>query len=306
MISIFTKKAGAGPQQDFSGKRKKRVQFSMYYVIKYIVFAIFVIYAVSLLMPFLWMLFNSVKPKGEFLSGNIFGLPSELTFGNYINILRYEMQGETVYEMFFTSVVLTLLGTFVNVFFSTITAYCVAKYKFPGRKIVMGVAIFTMIIPIVGTLPAQVQMMEMFNLSDSMIGVLFLYSGCFGFNFILMHSSFESISWSYAEAAQLDGANRAQILFRIMLPIAAGPIIAVAVLQAINVWNDYSTPFLFMPSQKTLAVGLQRLQNQLSGQGGDYPGIFAAVIVAVLPIFILYACFQKKIMENTVAGGLKG
>lgn len=78
---------------------------------------------------------------------------------------------------------------------------------------------------------------------------------------------------------------------------------AVCVLQAINVWNDYSTPFLFMPSHKTLAVGLQRLQGELSGRGGNYPGIFAAVIIAVLPIFVLYACFQKKIMENTVAGG---
>ena len=278
----------------------------MYQAIKVVVFIVFALYAVSLAFPFFWMLFNSVKPNGEFLSGNIFGLPEKATFKNYVNILQYRIGGESIFQMFLTSVVLTVLGTFVNVFFSTISAYCVAKYNFPGKKLVMGVAIFTMIIPIVGTLPAQVQMMELFHLDDSMAGVLFLYSGCFGFNFILMHSSFESISWTYAEAAQIDGANRANILFQIMLPIASGPIVAVCVLQAINVWNDYSTPFLFMPSHKTLAVGLQRLQGELSGRGGNYPGIFAAVIIAVLPIFVLYACFQKKIMENTVAGGLKG
>lgn len=287
-------------------KTKKRAPVTAYAVIKYAVFAVFVLYAVSLAFPFVWMLLNSFKPNGEFLTGNVFGFPKKFTFGNYGNILAYKIGGQSIWQMFLTSVVLTVLGTGVNVFFSTISAYCVSKYKFPGRKVIMGVAIFTMIIPIVGTLPAQVQMMELFHLQDSMLGVLFLYSGCFGFNFILLHSSFESISWNYAEAAQIDGANRAQILFRIMLPVALGPIVAVSVLQAIVVWNDYSTPFLFMPSNKTLAVGLQSLQGELSGKGGNYPGIFAAVIIAVLPILVLYACFQKKIMENTVAGGLKG
>lgn len=202
-------------------RRKKRMNFGMYQAIKVVVFIVFALYAVSLAFPFFWMLFNSVKPNGEFLSGNIFGLPEKATFKNYVNILQYRIGGESIFQMFLTSVVLTVLGTFVNVFFSTISAYCVAKYNFPGKKLVMGVAIFTMIIPIVGTLPAQVQMMELFHLDDSMAGVLFLYSGCFGFNFILMHSSFESISWTYAEAAQIDGANRANILFQIMLPIAS-------------------------------------------------------------------------------------
>ena len=166
------------------------MNFGMYQAIKVVVFIVFALYAVSLAFPFFWMLFNSVKPNGEFLSGNIFGLPEKATFKNYVNILQYRIGGESIFQMFLTSVVLTVLGTFVNVFFSTISAYCVAKYNFPGKKLVMGVAIFTMIIPIVGTLPAQVQMMELFHLDDSMAGVLFLYSGCFGFNFILMHSSF--------------------------------------------------------------------------------------------------------------------
>ena len=193
-----------------------------------------------------------------------------------------------------------------NVGLSAISAYCVSKYKFPGRKLIYGAAIFTMIVPIVGTLPAQVKMIETFGMMDSLIGVLFLYSGCFGFNFIMLYGAFETISWSYAEAAQMDGANRFQILFRIMLPIARGPIIAVCILQAIVYWNDYSTPFLFMNSVKTLAVGLQSLQNEMINREQDYPMVFSAVMVAVIPVVILFACFQKTIIKNTVAGGLKG
>ena len=246
---------------------------------------------------------NMFKGVGEFNSGNYFGLPKEFVFKNVLDVLLFTTHGQTVYEMFFMSVITTVLGTGIQVFFSVVTAYCVAKYEFPGRKVVLGVAIFTMILPIVGTLPAQVQMMEKFKLDGSLIGLLFLYSGCFGFNFILLHGSFESISWTYAEAAEIDGANRFQILFQIMMPLAQGAIISVTILQAIGIWNDYATPYLFLGDKQTLAVGLQILQAEMKEQ---FPLIFSAIIITVLPIFILFACFEKTIMENTVAGGLKG
>jgi len=274
-----------------------------YSALKWVMFGVFVLYSLSLLVPFLWMFVSSFKSGGEFNAGNVFGFPKEWKFDNLISVLKYEIEGQTVFSMLLMSILTTVLGTVINVGLSAISAYCVSKYKFPGRRIIYGAAIFTMIVPIVGTLPAQVRMMEIFHLQDSLLGVLFLYSGCFGFNFILLHSSFETISWSYAEAAQMDGANRFQILFRIMLPIAKGPIIAVCILQAIVLWNDYSTPFLFMNSYKTLAVGLYSLQNEMQN---DYPMVFSAVMVAVLPVVILFAIFQKTIIKNTVAGGLKG
>ena len=281
----------------------RRKKHAAYKVIKWIVFAIFVLYAISLLAPFLWMLLNTFKSQGEYTAGNFFGFPKEWKFDNVIEVLKFEIQGQTVLSMLLMSIVTTALGTFINGGLSAISAYCVAKYNFPGKKIILGAAIFTMVVPIVGTLPAQVKMMDFLRINNSLIGVLFLYSGCFGFNFIMLHSSFETISWSYAEAAQIDGANRFQILFRVMLPLAKGPIIAVSILQAIIIWNDYSTPFLFMGNLKTLAVGLQELQ---SAANGNYPLQFAGVMVAVIPIAILFACFQKTIIKNTVAGGLKG
>ena len=277
-----------------------------YKAIKWVVFAIFVAYSLSLLIPFVWMFVSSFKSRGEYNHGNIFGFPKEWEFNNLIEVLKFEINGQAVWSMLLMSIVTTVLGTAINVGLSAISAYCVSKYKFPGRKLIYGAAIFTMIVPIVGTLPAQVKMMETFGMMDSLIGVLFLYSGCFGFNFIMLYGAFETISWSYAEAAQMDGANRFQILFRIMLPIARGPIIAVCILQAIVYWNDYSTPFLFMNSVKTLAVGLQSLQNEMINREQDYPMVFSAVMVAVIPVVILFACFQKTIIKNTVAGGLKG
>lgn len=284
----------------------KKRKFSTYKAAKPVMFTIFTVYAVSLLVPFLWMLISSFKSVGEFNAGNIFGFPKEWSGMNFVEVLTSDSlsdSGQTVLSMLGMSVVTTVLGTLISVGLSTIAAYVVAKYNFPGKKLILGAAIFTMVVPIVGTLPAQVQMLDKFHINGSLIGVLFLYSGCFGFNFIMLHSSFETISWSYAEAAQIDGANRFQIMFRVMLPLAKGPIIAVCILQAIVLWNDYSTPFLFMGDTKTLAVGLQEIQANNADQ---YPLVFSAVMVAVIPVAILFACFQKTIIKNTVAGGLKG
>ncbi len=282
---------------------RSKSRFSVYKTVKPIMLLLFAAYAVSLIIPFLWMFISSFKSIGEFNEGNIFGFPTEWTFTNISDVMKMEVEGHTIMSMLGMSVITTLLGTFISVGLSTIAAYVVAKYRFPGRRAILAVAIFTMVVPIVGTLPAQVEMLETFRMNDSIVGVMFLYSGCFGFNFIMLHSSFTTISWSYAEAAQIDGAGRFRIMFRIMFPLARGTIISICILQAIVLWNDYSTPRLFMPSTPTLAVGLQSLQANASGQ---YPLVFSAVMVAVIPIIVLFACFQKTIIRNTVAGGLKG
>ncbi|MCH5171597.1 MAG: carbohydrate ABC transporter permease [Erysipelotrichales bacterium] len=276
----------------------------------WIAFIVFALYSISLLFPFIWILINSFRNLEEWRAittiNGYWSLPSKWEFGNYITTLTKSISGDdNILSMIFYSVLLTVLGTIVNVFFSACAAYVVAKYEFPGKKLLFSLAIFAMVVPIVGTLPAQVRFMEMLHLDDSVIGVLFLYSGAFGFNFILLHSAFQSISWNYAEAAQMDGAGHFSIFFKVMIPMCKGPIISCCILQAITLWNDYSTPFLFLKSHKTLAVGLQSIQAGLANSQ-EYPIMFAAIIISILPVLILYAAFQKKIIENTVAGGLKG
>ncbi|MBE6132149.1 MAG: carbohydrate ABC transporter permease [Erysipelotrichaceae bacterium] len=287
-------------------KRDSKRQTPLMKVGVTIAFIIFALYSLSLLFPFVWMLLNSFRSVGEWQESinfsDFWGLPEIWDFSNYTTILKEH----NVLEMIFYSVILTVFGTIINVFFSACAAYVLAKYEFPCRKLIYAMAIFAMVVPVVGTLPAQVKFMEFLHLDDTVIGVLFLYSGAFGFNFILLYSAFSSISWSYAEAAQMDGGGHFTIFFKVMLPMCKGPIISCCILQAIALWNDYSTPFLFLNSHPTLAVGLQALQSEFIGQGGKYPLVFASMIISITPVIILYALFQKKIISNTVAGGLKG
>ena len=276
-----------------------------YHVTKWVVFVIFIMYALTLLVPFLWMILNSVKTGAEFNAGNYFGIPKEFAGKNFVEVMSMKVGNETIAMMFLMSVVTTVLGTLINVGLAACLAYVVAKFKFPGRGILYGVAIFSMVVPIVGTLPAQMNMMQTLGLNDSLIGVLFLYSGCFNFNFILLYSAFSSISNTYMEAASVDCAGRFKTFFKIMLPMAKGPIIAASILTAIGYWNDYQTPYLYLPDDyKTLAVGLQQFQKDYSGV--NYPMVFASMLISIAPILILYIVFQKRIIESTNAGGLKG
>ncbi len=276
-----------------------------YHVIKWVVFGLFILYGISLLFPFLWMLISSFRTSQDF-DLNPFRLPEALYGKNFIEVIKFEIDGQTIGSMFLMSVLMTTLGTVINLFFSACAAYIIAKFKFIGRGVIYAVAIFTMVVPIVGTLPAQVQMMQTLHLDgdNSIIGVLFLYSGAFGFNFILLYSAFSSVSNSYLEAASVDGCGRFKTFFKVVLPQVKGSLIACAVLQAIGYWNDYSTPRLFLPrGMTTLAVGLDMIQTK---SGGNYPQIFASMIISIIPVLIIYLIFQKKIIESTNAGGLKG
>lgn len=129
----------------------------------WVAFAVFAIYSISLLFPFVWMLLNSFRNVDEWRHltslKDYWSWPSNWDFTNYIKILQENLQGENLLSMIGYSLILTILGTLVNVFFSACAAYCVAKYDFPGKKILYGMAIFAMVVPIVGTLPAQIRFM---------------------------------------------------------------------------------------------------------------------------------------------------
>ena len=92
------------------------------------------------------MLINSFKSVQEYNSGNYFGLPKVIKFSNIVEVIKFEIHSQSILSMFITSIILTIAGTVVNVFFSAVSAYVIAKYKFPGRKIIYSIAIITMII----------------------------------------------------------------------------------------------------------------------------------------------------------------
>ena len=103
----------------------------------------------------------------------------------------------------------------------------------------------------------------------------------------------------------MDGANDTAVYFRIMLPQAVPVLFSLAVLQVLTVWNDFFTPYMYLSKYPTLAVGLNELNTNIR-YIGNYPLLFSVMFISVLPVLLLFVAFQKTIMDNTMAGGLKG
>lgn len=269
-----------------------------------IAFIIFTVYSVTLVFPLLWLLLNSFKQANDF-SMNLWGLPSTWKFSNYVNVFSLTISKKSIVYMFLNSLFVATVGTLLSVFSSVLGSYVISKYRFIGRNAIYMIAVTVMLVPTIGATSATYGLLQKLGLYDNYFGIFFLYSGGFGFSFILLHGFFKNVSWSYAEAAFIDGCGDFGAFIRIMIPQAMPAVTSLLVLQWIGLWNDYFTVYMYMPDNPTLAVGLQSITNQLE-YNADYPMLFSAMIVSVVPVILLFCAFQKTIMENTIAGGLKG
>lgn len=269
-----------------------------------VVFLLFVIYALLLIIPFCWILLNSFKTTVDF-GKDKWSFNFSAGFQNYVEAFNYKVRGTSVLRMYLNSFLVVGGGVVVTLISCTLASYTMAKYKFRGRAIIYNIVIISMMVPIVGTLPAQFRMMKTLGLVDNIIGVWFLYSGGFGFNFLFLYAYFKSISWTYAEAAMIDGASDFRIFIQIMVPMAKPALTAVGVLTFMGLWSDYQTPYFYLSSMPTIALGLKDMSSQLEFDP-NYPLMLATAVMATIPILILFCAFQKTIMNNMTVGGLKG
>lgn len=269
-----------------------------------IVFILFVVYALLLIIPFVWILLNSFKDPIEF-GEDKWSISFSAGFDNYVEAFGFKVKGTPIWRMYLNSLLVVGGGVVVTLISCTLASYTMAKYKFRGRGLIYNVVIISMMVPIVGTLPAQYRLMQNLGLVNNILGVWFLYSGGFGFNFLFLYAYFKSISWTYAEAAQIDGASDFRIFIQIMVPMAKPALTAVGVLTFMGLWGDYQTPYFYLSSMPTVALGLKDLSDQMV-YIPNYPLLLATAVTAVVPIIIIFCTFQKTIMNNMTVGGLKG
>lgn len=272
-------------------------------ILMWVMFVVFAFYAISLLFPFLWCLLNSFKETRDFLM-NVNGLPAKWTLENWIESFSLTIDNNiTIPTMYLNSIFLTLGCTFFSLFSCSATAYVLTKYDFPGKSAMYTAALVIMMIPTMGSMAAMYRLYNQVGLINTYTGVFITAMGGFGSGFLLLYGFYKNLSWAYAEAAQIDGAGPFRIYFTIMLPMAAPALVSVGILQGIGYWNDYFTIYMYAPAKATIAYGIQRISSEA---GIDMPKVFAAMMLSVLPVIVVFACFQKVIMNNTAVGGVKG
>lgn len=279
-----------------------------------ILYTIVSLYVISMIYVLFYGLLNSIKDPTDFFRGNVFGLPKKefgWHFENYAQVLDdfkvSDMSGNDVYlmEMFFNALAYAVLMSLFSMATQIVTSYAIAKYNFKLKSVLYGVAVVVMLLPIIGSLAAEVQMADAFGFNDNLIGVCIMKCKYPGLYFLVFYATFKGVSWTYAEAAQIDGASHFKIFIEIMLPLVKSTIFAVFILSFIANWNDYYTPMVFMPNKPTLSYGLFLFQSD-TGTNTSPPIQLAASILACLPVLVLFAAFKDKIMGNVTMGGIKG
>lgn len=271
-----------------------------------------VLYTISLFYPLYWTIINSLKSTREFFKSpyelpgrNINGEQFHATFENFKEALQVTVGKSNIVDMFLNSVFITFTALSIALIECTMTGYVLSMYRFPGSKAIYNFMILITMIPLAGSVPSLFKFYCQTGLYDTRIGVILIYTGGFGYPFMLMYNFFTGMSWSYGEAAMIDGASDWGVFFKIMLPQAMGMILAIAVMSFMGIYGDYTNPYLFLKSHPTLSVGMTSLNDRLQSQG-RYPAAFATMLIGCVPTWIFYIVTNKKMYSLKIDTGLKG
>lgn len=275
--------------------------------ITYIIFFIyFFLTACVLLYPLIWAFFNSFKTAEDFFESS-FALPREWVFENYLTVFTsFNYRGFTFLDMLWNSLWITVVRIGVNVMSSVLLAYAVAKFRFPGKSLLYGLVIFTQTVPIVGSGTATYKLLSTLGFVNNPALIWICWAVGFDFAFIVFYGAFKGVSDFYSESAQIDGANNFIVLVRVVLPQVFPVLIAIAVTQALTVWNDYTFVMIYLRDYPNLSYGLYLFDKEAGYVANSRPVFFGAVCLSVIPVFVIYACNLKLVLQNVTTGGLKG
>lgn len=297
-------------------KQKRRFKPSVSLTI---LFIILLLYTIIFLIPLVWAAITSFKDWQMYMVatvrtdlGQMIGF-NNLTADNYGTAFDYfsiPVTGGEVYllEMFVNSFLYAGGCAIFATIIPCIMAYLVARYHYRFGKVVFGIVLITMSIPIVGSLPSEMKMVESLGLMDSVFGLYILKSNFLGIYFLVFYAVFKMIPRDYTEAAEIDGASEFYIMLKIIFPIAIGTISTVALLKFIEFWNDYQIPMIYWKSRPVVAYGMYYFVSLTTGKDGlaSTPVKLSAMIIVAIPIIVLFLIFNKKIMSNMSIGGVKG
>lgn len=274
---------------------------------------ILILYVVSLLFPSAWGLWTAMKSNLDYL-GDPLGLPDTWHFENFLTALdNYMVQvfkdGRTYYFYIESMLLFSLLYAVGAAFFTTfvccLVAYVTSRFNFVFNKVVYGIVIVTMTLPIVGSLPSEIQMLKKLNLYDNIVGMWVLKSNFLGLYYLVFYSTFKSLPKDYSEAAYIDGASNFVVFVRIGLPLVRNIFFTIMLIKFIEFWNDYTATLTYMPSYPTLAFGLYEYSFSAAPEINNTPMRMAGCFVLAVPILIVFLFTHDRMMSNLSMGGVK-
>jgi len=265
-----------------------------------------IVWAIMIVFPLCWILLSAFKNNGE-IGASAWSWPSHWSFGAFDRAWH-----KGIGDYFANTVIVMIFSVPLTMLFGSMVAYVLARYEFPGNRffyyLFVGGAMFPYFLALV-PLFFMVKNLGMLNTYQGLILVYIAYS--LPFTTFFMHSFFKTLPTAVHEAAVLDGASHTRTFFQVMVPMAKPGLLSVGIFNVLGQWNQYILPVTLMQQQSStdkdhsmLAQGLVNLALQ-QGYSGDYPALFAGMVIAMLPVLVVYLSFQRQVQAGLTAGTLK-
>ena len=261
-----------------------------------------VLVCVFILYPYFVMVCTALKSRAEIFSINGTVFPKEVMWSNFIDI----WQKAPMSKYMLNSIIIAAGSTTIAMICGIPAAYALARMKFKGQTAFLGFIIVSQMFAPVVLLIGIYKVMMSFGLTNNLFGLI-LINAAFNqaFTIWLLRGTFISISAEMEQAATIDGCNRVQAMFRVLLPVAAPGIVTTLIFIFINAWNEYTVALCLISTDtiKPLTVGI----NIFNGYNIiEWQYLFASSIFAIVPVVILFMSIEKHLTAGLTAGGVKG
>ncbi len=279
-------------------KSQRRINL-IYDIVTYSVISLIIIFA---LFPILWTIITSLKVEEDIVTSTLQYLPRAITFDNYVNI--WNRSGYP--RLIANSAIVSSITLTICMMIGTLAAYSFSRYRFRGRNQMLLLYLVIRMFPVVLMIVPLWIMMRRLGLLNTHFGLALAYT-----TFLLpvciwmMKGFFDAIPASLEDAARIDGCTRVSALFRIVLPLARGGLVATAVFIGIAAWNEYLFALMFTNSQQsqTWPVGLALMVGEFQLPWG---ALSAGGVISIIPVLILFALVQQSLIRGLTAGAVKG
>ena len=260
--------------------------------------------AISVL-PMVYMLSTSLRPNGALYEfpPHFFPRLSEITFENY----QYIFTQEKFYLNFLNSVIVAIATIILAAIISSALAFCLARFDFPGKKILFALVIGMMIIPGTTLIIPQYRLASFFQITNKLSGLVpFYVAWVIPFSTFMIKSYIEGIPREFDEAAYADGGSVFTVFFRVILPLASPSIASVSIFNFLTAWEEFTWAMTVINdnAKRTLPIAISGFFGQHQFTQWGY--VFAMSIASLIPVLLVFVLCQKYFVSGLQAGGLKG
>ncbi|HEX3078055.1 MAG TPA: carbohydrate ABC transporter permease [Lachnospiraceae bacterium] len=265
------------------------------------IYLILIIWGITTVFPFLWVVINSFKPSTEVIHSS-FSLPKEFTWANYLNAFSKQ----DILTSYKNSLIISGSVTIAVMLLATMMAFAMTRYQFKGKGIVNTLIISSLMFPAFSTIIPVFKLMTDWQLINNSLSVILpQVAGNLSFAVIVMMGFLRGLPLEMEEAAYMEGANVSKVFTRIIIPLSKPSLATVAIFCFLWSYNDLFTQLIMI--RKRTKYPISALLIEISSKyGTDYGLMTAAVTLIIIPILIVYIFLQKNIIKGLTAGALKG